>query len=335
MPQAMGLEIRKALVQVPYMTEEIKESDKTKPTGGVAPFGYRWEGGMLVVDESEAPVRKLIYELFLKHQRKKTVADILNECGYRTRKGAKFSDTTIDRLIRDTTSKGIRISDERETIVDAIVDSDVWKRANNLLGKKVTKRSSDLFSGLVFCFCGSKMPIPSNQKKYVCSSCKHKIEVKIVKEAFLDNLEKFFAKNLEKISNNNEASNNQTMDYWKLLTKSEKRILTQNLINKITVETDTILITFGIDPNSFKAAVFGQQNPRNTKPVGSDRKHDVQPDQNEPLMSEAEAAKFLGISKMTLLRRRKSKKIQYYRVGFRILYSKEKHLLPFLEEREK
>jgi excisionase family DNA binding protein len=54
----------------------------------------------------------------------------------------------------------------------------------------------------------------------------------------------------------------------------------------------------------------------------------------EPLMSEAEAARFLGISKMTLLRKRNVGEIDFFRVGFRILYSKEKHLLPFLRERE-
>ncbi len=317
------------------MKKEVDKPDSYKPTGGIAPFGYRWENAQLIVDSEEASIRKLIYELFLKHRRKKTVAEILNESGYRTRKGAKFSDTTIDRLLRDTTAKGIRINAEQEIKVEAIVDFETWERANNLLGKKVTKRSSDLFSGLIFCFCGTKMSIPSSSKKYVCISCKHKIEVKIVKEAFLDNLEKFFAKNLEKISNNNEASNNQTMDYWKLLTKSEKRILTQNLINKITVETDTILITFGIDPNSFKAAVFGQQNSENTKVLEGKQKLGITNERSEPLMSEAEGAKFLGVSKMTLLRYRKAKKIGHFRIGFRVLYSKEKHLLPFLEERER
>ena len=311
------------------------DQPKIKSTGGVAPFGYRWEDGHLAVDKKEAPVRKLIYELFLKHHRKKTVADLLNELGYRTRKGAKFSDTTVDRLLRDTTAKGIRKENEQEIVVEAIVDFDTWKRANNLLGKKVTKRSSDLFSGLVFCFCGGKMSVSSNSKKYVCPLCKHKIEVKIVKEAFLYNLEKFSGKNLEKIANNNEAANNQTMDYWQLLTKSEKRILTQNLINKITIETNTILIEFGIDPNSFKAAIFGQQNSKSIKPPDLSEKPNDQPDQTEPLMSEAKAAEFLGISKMTLSRWRKAKKIGHYRVGFRVLYSKTKHLLPFLEEREK
>ena len=55
---------------------------------------------------------------------------------------------------------------------------------------------------------------------------------------------------------------------------------------------------------------------------------------SENLLSEKEAAEFLGVSKMTLLRRRKAKKIKHYRVGFRILYSKEKHLVPFLEANE-
>jgi excisionase family DNA binding protein len=56
---------------------------------------------------------------------------------------------------------------------------------------------------------------------------------------------------------------------------------------------------------------------------------------SEPLLSEVEAAKFLGISKMTVLRRRNAGEIGYFRVGFRVLYSKEKHLIPFLKGREK
>jgi excisionase family DNA binding protein len=52
-------------------------------------------------------------------------------------------------------------------------------------------------------------------------------------------------------------------------------------------------------------------------------------------MNEVQAAKFLGISRMTLLRKRNASEIGFYRVGFRVLYSKEKHLLPFLEGCEK
>src|SRR5215472_9947332 len=79
-----------------------------KSLGGAAPFGYQWKDKRLVHDSKEAPVRVRIFELFAEHGRKKTVARLLNEAGFRTRSGAKFSDTTIDRLLRDPLPKGQR-----------------------------------------------------------------------------------------------------------------------------------------------------------------------------------------------------------------------------------
>ncbi len=54
----------------------------------------------------------------------------------------------------------------------------------------------------------------------------------------------------------------------------------------------------------------------------------------EQLLNEKQAANAMGISRITLLRKRNLGEIGFYRIGFRILYSWEKHLVPFLEKCE-
>jgi len=50
---------------------------------------------MLVLDPIEAPIRKRMFELFFEHQRKKTVAEILNAEGAKTRNGLDFTGQTV------------------------------------------------------------------------------------------------------------------------------------------------------------------------------------------------------------------------------------------------
>jgi hypothetical protein len=299
-----------------------------KCVGGVAPFGYRWQNGALIVDEREAPTRKLIYELFIKHRRKKTVAKLLNDLGYRTRNGSLFSDTTVDRLLRDSTAKGIRIVDGKEIQVEAIVSEEIWQHANNSLGNPKTKPPVHLFVGFAFCICGGKMFVPGNAEKYVCADCRHKIGG--------DDLEGIFTSQLGSFPNLLEdESEINLIDYWQDFTQKEKRIVIEQICQKIIVGKQEITIEFALKTNSLKTPTLSQQNRQGNETPKSEATKENQPFMNEPLLSEIEAARFLGISRMTLLRRRNANEIGFFRVGFRILYSKEKHLLPFLEQCEK
>ena len=181
---------------------------------GATVYGYVNKDDQIQVDPAEGPVRKLIYELFLEQKRKKTVARILNDRGYRTRNGGKWSDTTVGRLIQDTSAKGVYRSNyskslgkgavgfkpEHEwvfTAVDPIVTEDVWNRCNEILEGRKTRRERPgrrpvhLFTNIAHCECGYKLYVPSNTPKYVCYKCRNKIPIVDLEALFVDEFEKY------------------------------------------------------------------------------------------------------------------------------------------------
>ncbi len=167
-----------------------------KPLGGSAPYGYRWVDKKLELNEEEAAVRALMYELFTKCKRIKAVARQLNEQGLRTRKGASWYGSSVRKLLVDPISKGtrrtnycfhdpktkrIRLKPESEWVlvsVPAVVSEELWDEVNAVIdqrAEKITKRpgrrSRHLFSGLVRCSCGKKMYVPSRANHYRCKAC--------------------------------------------------------------------------------------------------------------------------------------------------------------------
>lgn len=194
-----------------------------KNIGGHPPLGYKWIGEKgferkFVIDEQFAPVRKLIYELFLKHRRKKAVADILNKQGYRTTNNRLFSDAAIGRLLRDPTAKGERRSNftygndsakrglykpTSEWSVHpcpAIVSEELWNDCNTLLDQiekkrvKVGPRPKTLLAGYAECAeCQKKMYVYHHTKSssYTCNNCRIRIHVEDLHHIYKEQLKNF------------------------------------------------------------------------------------------------------------------------------------------------
>ena len=177
-----------------------------KPLGGQSTFGYTWVNKKLVPHKDEAPIRRQIYELFDLHKRKRKVARILNEQGFRTRSGAQFSECAIERLIRDSTAKGVHrrnftktqgkgkpwlYKDESEWIyntVEPIISEALWDSCNQFLdqqkaaSRKKGRTPKHLFSGILYCHCGSVMYPYNSKSGYTCKTCKNKMPMAAITE---------------------------------------------------------------------------------------------------------------------------------------------------------
>lgn len=186
-----------------------------KPLGGAAPFGYQWKNKEFIIDEKEAPARKLLYEIFLLTKRKKATATELNNRGYRTRGGSLFTDTTVARLLRDSSAKGIRIANYTKSTGEgkkwvvkpetdwikipcpAVVSEETWNECNTILDQQEKKRHMVgprpvyLLSGFVYCSCGSKMYVFTEAPIFKCKKCKQKVAVQDLDEIYHEQLKSF------------------------------------------------------------------------------------------------------------------------------------------------
>lgn len=217
-----------------------------KPLGGPAPYGYQWVEKKLVLDPKEAPIRKRAYELFLEQRRKGAVATTLNDCGYRTRQGCKWSDIAIGRVLRCPSAKGVYYLNRTHQTGDwqweakpesewgviqseAIVSETLWNQCNQIMEehtkthRRPGPRPVQLFAGLTFCACGQKMYVKANSPKYICQKCKNKIPIVDLEAIFHEELEQYFAAP-ERITEHLRAAGSNLKDKESLLGAHGKEI---------------------------------------------------------------------------------------------------------------
>jgi site-specific DNA recombinase len=201
---------------------------------GPTSYGYRRENGQLVLDPQEAPIRKRMFALFLEHQRKKTVAEIINAEGATTRNGSQFSGQTVGRLLTDA-----RVTGKRGEI-EALVSQEVFDQCQAILTSqkgKAKRKPAHLFAGLTVCGCGGKMYVPSGSHKYVCRECRAKIHKHDLEAVFIDRIKAHFAEQDE--SNNLMVLLNR----WSVLSDDDKRAILETTTQRITVDNNKVTLS--------------------------------------------------------------------------------------------
>lgn len=239
-----------------------------KITGGMASFGYKIVDAQLEIDDNEAPIRRLIYDLFLEHRRMATVANELNKRGYVTRKGKKWYDISIRRLLKNTDAKGIRKSNYRGTPTKdnptgtkpqsewiytpcpALISEEKWEEVNAIIReqekgsifKQPLNKRVHLFTSYLKCKKGHPMSIKSKSKRYTCKECKYGIGKDDLEEVFLTRLKQFLISdneyseyqnsNAKSVESKQEEIEAASKEYKRLETKLE-RLLDMNLNGEI------------------------------------------------------------------------------------------------------
>ncbi|WP_129408038.1 recombinase family protein [Marinitoga lauensis] len=186
-------------------------AEKAYFLGGIPPYGYDVEETyeeisfgervkkiprkQYVINEKEAEVVKLMFELAEKDYSTLKIEEYLNNHGFVTRKGGKWSYSTIYDILHNPKYKGTYVwargnhrtshikRDDAvivENAIPAIVSKELWDKVQEKMKKRnrvKKKKHKYLLKNLLYCgVCGEKMiAFGGRYPRYVCSSWKKKI----------------------------------------------------------------------------------------------------------------------------------------------------------------
>ena len=210
------------------LAEEVRRGMTEKVSrGGIVvapPFGYMIKDGKYVPEPSQAKAVQMVFSRYLEGAGTRTIAAEINELGYKTRRGGKFENRTIEYMLTNPTYIGKlrfnptgkatvahKYNQTEDTIIvdgghEPIIDKETFEAAGKLLEqtkKKYPKNYNQrqheyFFRGLVRCSnCGATLCQAVKGQSLQChnyakGSCKisHSISIEKLKTAVIEALER-------------------------------------------------------------------------------------------------------------------------------------------------
>lgn len=128
-------------------------------------WGYDKVGGEVVINEKEAEIVRLIYDLCIKGYGSRIISKELERRGIQSRSGGKFQEATVRRIIRNPLFKGVAVMNRRhvdfqtkksiqmpeqewmvhKNAVPAIVTEEIWQKANASMDSRAAKAKTGEF----------------------------------------------------------------------------------------------------------------------------------------------------------------------------------------------
>ncbi len=169
---------------------------------------------------------EVTFQLFLKSQRFKTVAEHLNAEGYRSANGALFNGQSVARILGDKTY-----------LENGIISQITWDQVQTILlaherSGTAKRRVAHLCSGILRCGCGQAMYVPTNSKKYTCQKCRNKIAKDDLEVIVLENLKFSDSDRIKEMALN-----------WKNLSFEEKRNIIESTVQEIIADDKKVTLT--------------------------------------------------------------------------------------------
>lgn len=250
----------------------IRESAlKGKVTGGNIALGYKiGPDKSFVIDEKEAEVVRIIFDMFVRQKTNAEICEYLNSLGLRTSRGNCFTKSSVPRIIQNEKYIGVyKCGDIRiENTVPPIVSKEVFAMAQKENVRRRTSkqaalpRANYLLSGKLFCgHCKKKMTGVSGTGRrgrkfyyYYCPAARYKrgcnkkqvpknwVEDLVVEETLSHILQpeaiKYIANACYEIQLNDKSGDEEVEFYRRRITENKKAL--NNTLKAIESGIDTM-----------------------------------------------------------------------------------------------